>query len=51
MSSGFSRSANSLSAAFSSSGSTPDTRSKLSGSTSMYSSSTPTVSGGPAPKR
>src|SRR6476661_3545168 len=51
ISSGFSCSANGPSAAISSSGSTPDTRSKEVGSTSMYSSSTPTVSGGPSPKR
>ena len=50
ISSGFSCSANGPSPAISSSGSTPDTRSKLAGSSSMYSSSTPTVSGGPSPK-
>ena len=49
ISSGFNRSANSLSAASSSSASTPDTSSMVEGSISMYSSSTPTVTAGPAP--
>src|SRR6478735_7157699 len=51
ISSGFRRSENSLRAASSSTDSTPDTRSKVLPLRSMYSSSTPTVSGGPAPNR
>src|SRR6476620_1445091 len=51
ISSGFRRSENSLRASSSSTDSTPDTRSKVLPLSSMYSSSTPTVSGGPSPKR
>ena len=51
ISSGLRRSENSLRAASSSTDSTPDTRSNVLPLRSMYSSSTPTVSGGPAPNR
>ena len=51
ISSGFRRSENSLRAASSSTDSTPDTRSNVLPLRSMYSSSTPTVSGGPSPNR